>query len=54
MIDDKPYLVFFASRKIEKGEEVTYDYGDRDKKNLKNFPWLFPAKKSTTGKYYVI
>ena len=39
-MNSKPHLVFFASRQIEPDEELTYDYGDRNKVSLSNHPWL--------------
>ncbi|KAI4454630.1 n-lysine methyltransferase kmt5a [Holotrichia oblita] len=39
-IDNKPRLVLIAKDTIEKGDEVTYDYGDRSKESLKHHPWL--------------
>jgi len=35
-----PNLYFVASRDIEVGEELLYDYGDRSAKSRKEFPWL--------------
>lgn len=35
-----PRLCFFASRPISGGEELTIDYGDRDKDSIEQFPWL--------------
>ena len=37
---DKPHIVFFAKSNIEQGQELLFDYGDRNKDSLKNFPWL--------------
>ncbi|XP_067932289.1 histone-lysine N-methyltransferase set-1-like isoform X1 [Watersipora subatra] len=39
-IGDKPYLILVASRDIEPGEELVYDYGDRSKEAMENNPWL--------------
>jgi len=36
----RPYLILVASRNIEKGEELMYDYGDRNKMSLESHPWL--------------
>ena len=36
----EPHLVINAKQDIVKGEELTYDYGDRDKKSLQSHPWL--------------
>ena len=33
-------VVFCANRKIEKGEELLYDYGDRRKEAVEGNPWL--------------
>nr|XP_039266648.1 N-lysine methyltransferase KMT5A-A-like [Styela clava] len=35
-----PRLVIVAKRDINAGEELTYDYGDRDKETLQSHPWL--------------
>lgn len=34
----KPRIIFRASRNIFEGEELLFDYGDRE--NIKTFPWL--------------
>ncbi|KAK7088662.1 hypothetical protein V1264_022560 [Littorina saxatilis] len=39
-VGDRPYLILVASQHIEKGEELTYDYGDRSQKALESHPWL--------------
>ena len=39
-IDEKPVLVLYASREISTGEELLYDYGDRDRKTIELLPWL--------------
>lgn len=36
----KHYLVLIALRDIEVGEELLYDYGDRDPHNIAQNPWL--------------
>jgi len=43
IIDEKhflPKLYLFAIRDISKGEEILYDYGDRDPATLRDQPWL--------------
>ena len=35
-----PRLVLFARRDILSGEEILYDYGDRDPEAWEVFPWL--------------
>ncbi|XP_062999776.1 N-lysine methyltransferase KMT5A [Elgaria multicarinata webbii] len=35
-----PHLILVASRDIEAGEELLYDYGDRSKASLEAHPWL--------------
>ena len=37
---DTIHLCFFATRGLRAGEELLYDYGDRSRESLKNFPWL--------------
>lgn len=39
-MNSRPYLILVASRNIEKGEELMYDYGDRNKMSLESHPWL--------------
>ncbi|CAC5389180.1 SETD8 [Mytilus coruscus] len=39
-INDRPYLMLVASRDISVGEELLYDYGDRNKESLSSHPWL--------------
>ena len=39
-INNKPYLMLIASRDIAVGEELLYDYGDRNKDSLESHPWL--------------
>ena len=39
-MNSRPYLILVASRNIEKGEELMYDYGDRNKISLESHPWL--------------
>ena len=38
--DVDPHLVILAKRDVEQGEELTYDYGDRDKSAIEVHPWL--------------
>ena len=37
---NSPRIVFFSTRIIGKGEELSYPYGDQSKESLKNFPFL--------------
>ncbi|KAM8828277.1 N-lysine methyltransferase KMT5A-A isoform 2-T2 [Spinachia spinachia] len=39
-IDGVPHLVLVASRRVEEGEELLYDYGDRSKTSIAAHPWL--------------
>lgn len=39
-IDARPHLILIASRDIKPGEEMTYDYGDRNKASIEHYPWL--------------
>lgn len=39
-VDDKPYLCLIAARDISVGEQLEYDYGERDKETLVSHPWL--------------
>ncbi|XP_014673200.1 PREDICTED: N-lysine methyltransferase SETD8-B-like isoform X2 [Priapulus caudatus] len=36
----QPHLILVASRDVEAGEELLYDYGDRSKTSLNAHPWL--------------
>ncbi|EDQ90832.1 uncharacterized protein MONBRDRAFT_15842 [Monosiga brevicollis MX1] len=40
VLDDRPHLGFIVKRDIEKGEELLYDYGERDPATLRQMPWL--------------
>lgn len=37
---EKPHLVILAKRDVDKDEELTYDYGDRDRAAVEVHPWL--------------
>ena len=39
-MNDRPYLILLASRDIQPGEELTFDYGDRNRIAVKSYPWL--------------
>ncbi|CAH8537936.1 unnamed protein product [Heterobilharzia americana] len=39
-VDGIPRLALFARKPISPGEELLYDYGDRDKESLQAHPWL--------------
>ncbi|KAF7233732.1 hypothetical protein EG68_04897 [Paragonimus skrjabini miyazakii] len=39
-LDGAPKLVLFAKQTIHPGEELLYDYGDRDKETMELHPWL--------------
>lgn len=39
-INGIPHLILVASRDIDKGEELLYDYGDRRKSSIAAHPWL--------------
>ena len=38
--NDKPLLFLRATRTIEVGEEFLYDYGDRSRQSIADFPFL--------------
>src|SRR4051794_37436814 len=37
---NQPRLMFRSARRIEAGEELLFDYGDRDKESVQANPWL--------------
>ena len=39
-VDSTPYLCLVASRDVEPGEELLYDYGERRDDVIKAMPWL--------------
>ncbi|XP_059894521.1 N-lysine methyltransferase KMT5A-A isoform X1 [Gadus macrocephalus] len=39
-INGVPHLILVASRDIDDGEELLYDYGDRSKESIAAHPWL--------------
>ncbi|XP_077441522.1 N-lysine methyltransferase KMT5A-A [Vanacampus margaritifer] len=39
-VDGAPHLILVASRDIDGGEELLYDYGDRSKASIAAHPWL--------------
>ena len=45
IIDNVQRVVLFAKQTIVIGEEITYDYGDRDKESLEANPWLADASR---------
>ena len=38
-----PRLIFLAACNIKSGDELLYDYGDREKSTVQELPWLLPA-----------
>ncbi|KAM9517018.1 N-lysine methyltransferase KMT5A-A-like isoform 3-T3 [Salvelinus alpinus] len=39
-INGMPHLILVASRDVDEGEELLYDYGDRSKASIAAHPWL--------------
>ena len=39
-VDGVPRLYLFANQNIPKGAEILYDYGERRKIQLQEYPWL--------------
>ena len=39
-VDDRPYLCLIAARDITVGEQLEYDYGERNKETMDSHPWL--------------
>ena len=40
VVNEIPRLILIAKRDIKKGEELSYDYGDRSKAAIEAHPWL--------------
>lgn len=40
IVANQPRVVFLATKKILAGQEILYDYGERRKHTIKQFPWL--------------
>ena len=40
VLNDEPRILFFATRDIDKGEKLLYDYNDRSKEAMLAHPWL--------------
>lgn len=39
-VGNTPHLVLIAKEDITSGTEITYDYGDRSRESIQNYPWL--------------
>ena len=39
-VDGQPYLCLVAARDISVGEQLEYDYGERDRATMDSHPWL--------------
>ena len=39
-INNQPRILFFASREIQEGEELVYDYNDHTSEAVASHPWL--------------
>ncbi len=53
-LEGEPRLFFRATRNIPIGEEVLYDYGDRDPVSLREHPWLRFQKRERKEKKVVM
>ena len=51
-LSDQPHLVLIASRDINKGEELLYDYGDQRSHVIMHHPWL-KGQNGNTGCYTI-
>lgn len=40
VINEIPHLIFLTMCEVKKGEEMTYDYGERSKDVIETYPWL--------------
>ncbi|XP_055353658.1 N-lysine methyltransferase KMT5A-like [Paramacrobiotus metropolitanus] len=50
--EQKIHLILRAARDIEVGEELLYDYGDRDPQSLAAFPWLKEERRVWMLRHY--
>jgi histone-lysine N-methyltransferase SETD8 len=50
IIDNVPRIFLVAKYEINCGDELSYDYGDRDPASFKYFPWLSKIKELKTSK----
>ena len=39
-VDGQPYLCLVAAKDISVGEQLEYDYGERDRATMDSHPWL--------------
>ena len=39
-VDGHPYLCLMAARDVGPGEELEYDYGERNREAIQSHPWL--------------
>ena len=39
-VNSHPYLCLMAAKDIEPGEQLEYDYGERNSESLQSHPWL--------------
>ena len=42
-VDGQPAIILVAKKTIEVGDEIRYDYGDKDRKTRSLFPFLAPG-----------
>ena len=40
LIDERPRIIFMAAKTIAAGTELLYDYGDRRRIIVEQYPWL--------------
>ena len=40
ILEGQPRIYMVARRDINPGEQLTFNYGDTDKRSIQNFPWL--------------
>ena len=40
MVEEVPRMILVAKQAISTGEELVFDYGDRDKEAIESNPWL--------------
>lgn len=51
-LDGIPRVAFIANETINIGDDLYYDYGERDREIIKANPWLLDYKNKGMSKFY--